>query len=100
MSAPIYYASHFTIDDEEAYATYRKLFWETIKDRPGKLIMADDDQETMEGHLPEGRTIMVMFSNEADWRDWYYSDAYQAAREVRKTAVTTLWSGILHGRPE
>ena len=98
MSGPVYYVSHFTIDDEEVYATYRKLFWETIKERPGQLIMADDDQETMEGYLPRGRSIMVKFANEEDLRDWYYSEDYQAAREVRKTGVTTMWSGILHGR--
>ena len=100
MAGPVYYVSHFTIDDDAVYATYRKLFWDTIKDRPGKLIMADDAQETMEGNLPEGRTIMVQFANEEDLRDWYYSEAYQAAREVRKTGVTTMWSGILHGRAE
>ena len=100
MSGPVYYVSHFTIDDEDVYATYRKLFWETIKDCPGQLIMADDNQITMDGYLPKGRSIMVKFGNKADLLAWYHSDGYQAAREVRKTGVTTMWSGILHGRAE
>ena len=100
MSGPVYYVSHFTIDDDAVYATYRKLFWATIKDRPGQLIMADDEQVTMEGHLPKGRSIMVRFANEEDLLDWYHSVEYQAARTIRKTGVTTMWSGILHGRPD
>lgn len=73
------------IKDPAGMAEYGKL---AMKAMGGTTILSVDHKpEVIEGKWHGHQTVVLEFESVEAARDWYYSDAYQAAAKVRQGAA-------------
>ncbi len=91
----VYFVARIAIKDQEKYDQYGQAARATI---PGnaKVLAVDFKAETVEGEWPGTHTVMLEFPDEAAFRAWYNSPAYQEALKLR-LAGTESNSVLLHG---
>ncbi len=92
---PVYFIARIAINDQEKYDQYRKAAGGTMAANV-KVLAVDFKTETVEGEWPGTHTVMLEFPDEAAFRAWYYSPAYQEALKLR-LAGTESNSVLLHG---
>ncbi|HRC61975.1 MAG: DUF1330 domain-containing protein [Dehalococcoidia bacterium] len=92
----VYFVIQEEIHDPEALVEYR----EKARNSPhgGKLLAMDDAPIVLEGNWHGGRALIIEFDDEAAFRAWYESPAYQEALKIR-LAATDSRSALLHGMP-
>ena len=61
-----------------------------------KPIAVDENVTPIEGDWHGGKTVILQFDDEASFRAWYESDAYQAAKAIRLPAVEVK-AALVHG---
>jgi uncharacterized protein (DUF1330 family) len=73
------------IKDPAGMAEYGKL---AMKAMDGATILSVEQKpEVIEGAWHGSQTVVLEFESVEAARDWYYSDAYQAAAKVRQGAA-------------
>ena len=72
------------IHDEEGLNAYLQAAGATMT--TGKLLVLDDNPETIEGTWHGSRTVMIEFDSVEEAKGWYYSDAYQKVAPLRQAA--------------
>ena len=60
----------------------------------GRYIVRAGEIEVLEGDAPAGRTVILEFPTLQAAIDWYRSDDYAAAREIREGAATARMYAI------
>lgn len=81
MSTYIVLTKDLTLDQGEL-DLYQSMVRQTFEGHPVEVLTAYGQQQTLEGAAPEGLVILE-FPTTAAARDWYDSDAYQAAARHR-----------------
>lgn len=82
------------VKDPAGMAEYGKLAAQTMA---GSTLLSFDSQpEVIEGVWHGNQTVLLEFESAEAAREWYYSDAYQAAVKLRQAAADCN-GVILHG---
>lgn len=66
------------IADRDAYDAYAQKALPTILEAGGRVLVVDDDAQTIEGDWHGPRTIVLEFDSVDAARAWYASSSYQA----------------------
>lgn len=81
---PAYFIAHVHVTNAEAFREYERGFFPTLKPYGGKMLIADDTPDVLEGDWPEGRTVVIEFESGEQAKAWHDSDAYQEISEIRR----------------
>jgi uncharacterized protein (DUF1330 family) len=77
-----------TIHDREAMKAYSEAAGKALAGGP-KPLAVDQQPQVLEGEWPATQTVVLEFESVEAARDWYESDAYQAAIPLRQAAADT-----------
>ena len=84
-----YIIVHVKIHDPQEFKRYLKAFSEEFKEFPGKILVATNDAEILEGDLPSKlRTVVMKFPSMDEAREWYRSEKYQKIAPIRWGSAT------------
>ena len=82
------------VKDPAGMAEYGKVASQAMAG--ATLLSFDTKAEVLEGEWHGTQTVLLEFESEDVAREWYYSDAYQAAAKLRQAAADCN-GVILHG---
>ncbi len=74
------------IHDPEVYEEYKKLTPGSIEPYGGKFVIRGNPVQVMEGEWKHDRMVLLEFPNKEAALEWYNSEAYQKAKNIRQTA--------------
>lgn len=83
---PAYIVALLKVHDPDKYREYAAKFAATLEPYDGRLLVAADSAEVLEGEPPYPRTVVGEFASVDEARRWYYSDAYQVIVPLRTAA--------------
>lgn len=87
----VYGVATITIHDRTAYDRYSGAFMEVFAQSKGTLLAVDETPQAIEGEWTATRLVLISFPDEAAFRDWFDSPAYQAiARDRHAGSVATI----------
>jgi uncharacterized protein (DUF1330 family) len=89
MSA--YVIVHATIKDPAKMKEYGALAGPSIKAAGGEVITSGAVVDVLTGSHDHQRAIVLRFADAQAARDWYASDAYQAATVIREQAMDAVF---------
>lgn len=75
------------IRDHDAITAYAQKAIPTMMQAGGKLLVADDGPETLEGEWHGNRTVVLEFESVDAARGWYRSPEYQVVIPLRQAAA-------------
>ena len=87
MSA--YIIVEVTIHDPEAYKGYMKLTPASIEAYGGKFIVRGGKSESLEGNWNPQRIVVLEFPSVERAKEWWSSEHYAPAKEIRQRTATT-----------
>ena len=93
----VYGIAQITIADRAAYDRYQAGFMEVFGRFKGQLLAVDEAPAVLEGDWTATRVVLMRFPDEAAFRDWYDSPAYQEIARHRhdgSTGVVLLAKGL------
>jgi uncharacterized protein (DUF1330 family) len=96
MPAVIFVAT-IRIHDQARYQRYLDAYDEAFAGTGGEVLAVDDTPLRLEGSPLDGRLVLIRFPNEAAFRSWYCSEAYQRVVLHRHAAAETD-ALLVHGR--
>jgi len=85
MSA--YILGQVTVHDPVEYNKYMAGFIEAFAPFGGRVLVATEEAEVLEGDWPRTRTVVLEFSSMAQAKSWYESPKYQAILKHRFQAA-------------
>lgn len=71
------------------YEEYKKMAAPTVSAYGGRYIVRGGTAETLEGSWVPGRLVVLEFPTAERAREWWASDVYQPARELRQASAKT-----------
>jgi uncharacterized protein (DUF1330 family) len=77
------------IHDHEQYEDYKKLTPAAVAAYDGKFIVRGGQTETIEGDWQPGRVVVLEFPTVEHAKEWWSSEIYSAAKEIRQRAAHT-----------
>ena len=83
----VYFVVQEKVTDEEGLAAYGKAAGPTLRGVRGKAVAVDNAVTPVEGEWHGSRVVILEFEDEAAFREWYDSPAYQAALPLRLAAT-------------
>jgi uncharacterized protein (DUF1330 family) len=86
---PGYILAHVYIHDPEEYRKYLDGFMKAFNPFKGKILVATDEVDVLEGEWPQARTIVMEFPSRDMAMAWYQSDDYRKLSEHRIQAAKT-----------
>jgi uncharacterized protein (DUF1330 family) len=88
---PAYIIAQVTITDPQGYEEYRRMVPPTIAKYGGKFVVRGGNIETLEGSWANRRLVIIEFENAERAKQWWASEDYREAKELRqRTAQTDL----------
>jgi len=88
MSA--YVITHVEVHDAQEFKKYIKAFMDAIGSFPGRILVATDNTEVLEGEWAQPiRTVVMEFSSKDQAREWYESEQYQKIAQIRFRSAKT-----------
>jgi len=93
----VYAVAQISITDRDAYNRYQARFMEVFNRFNGRLLAVDETPQVLEGAWDRQKIIMMSFPDEATFRDWMQSPAYQEISKDRlagSNGVVLLVKGI------
>jgi uncharacterized protein (DUF1330 family) len=85
MSA--YVIAQLQIEDAEMYRKYARQVAPTVAPFGGRLLVASDEADVLEGPQPYPRTLIGEFPTIEAAHKWYASPAYASIRELRQAST-------------
>jgi len=82
----VYFVVQEKVTDEDGMAAYNKAAGATFAGVRGKPIIVDNEVQSIEGEWHGARLVVLEFEDEAAFREWYDSPAYQEAVQLRFAA--------------
>lgn len=82
----VYFIVQEKVTDEEGMGAYNKAAGPTLANVRGKPLIVDNDVQNVEGEWHGARLVVLEFEDEAAFREWYDSPAYQEAVKLRFAA--------------
>ncbi|WP_271785454.1 DUF1330 domain-containing protein [Aquimarina algiphila] len=86
---PAYAILDLKVFDKEKLQEYKKVAPEIIKKFGGKIIIRGGESNTVEGNWNPERIVMIEFPNYETANNWWNSDEYKIATELRKKGANT-----------
>lgn len=74
------------IHDPEVYEEYKKLTPGSIEPFGGKFVIRGLPVQVMEGEWKHDRLVLLEFPDKEKALEWYNSDGYQKAKNIRQKA--------------
>jgi len=75
------------ITDPERYEEYRRLAAPTVAAHGGRYVVRGGAVEKLEGAWKPSRLVVLEFPSAASAREWWSSEDYRPARELRETCA-------------
>lgn len=86
---PAYIIGQVTVHDLTEYSKYLAGIGNTFAPFEGRVLVAADEVEVVEGKWPKARTVVLEFPSMDHARRWYNSPAYQGIIQHRLKAATS-----------
>jgi uncharacterized protein (DUF1330 family) len=86
---PAYAILDLKVFDKERLQEYIKVAPEIIKKLGGKIIVRGGEFNTVEGNWNPEKIVMIEFPDYKTANNWWNSDAYKKATELRKQGANT-----------
>ena len=83
-----YVIADVKIEDPVRYADYRKMVPATIAAYGGRFIARGGRTEVLEGEWRPNRVVIIEFESVERAKEWWASEEYRAARELRQRTST------------
>jgi uncharacterized protein (DUF1330 family) len=88
---PAYLIAQVTVHDSVEYEKYIAGFMQAFAPFEGRVLVATEDVEVLEGTWPRTRTVVLEFPSMGHAKRWYESPAYQSIAQHRfKAAKSNL----------
>jgi uncharacterized protein (DUF1330 family) len=91
-----YVLAQLKFRDVAAYRRYRAKFFEVMRPFKGRLLVADEAPRMLEGEWQTDKIVLIWFPDEAAFREWESSEAYQRIAVDRMAGAETV-SLLLRG---
>jgi uncharacterized protein (DUF1330 family) len=86
---PAYLIALEVINDREEFDKYRSLVHGVLEKYEGKIIVANEDVEVLEGKWPYNKTVVIRFPSMEQAKGWYHSEEYQKIIQHRLASTET-----------
>ena len=86
---PAFVIVEVAIHDQEAYEEYKKRTPATIAAFNGKFVVRGGRTIALEGNWSPERIVVLEFPTMADANQWWHSEKYSQAKEIRQKAAIT-----------
>lgn len=86
---PAYIVGQVSVHDLVEYNKYLAGFFEAFAPFEGRVLVASDQVDVIEGEWPKTRTVVLEFPSMDHAKRWYNSPAYQAVAQHRFKAATS-----------
>jgi uncharacterized protein (DUF1330 family) len=96
LAVSCYVLAQLKFRDLAAYRRYQAKFFEVMRPFKGRLLVADEAPRALEGEWQTDKIVLIWFPDEAAFREWESSEAYQRIAADRMAGAETL-SLLLHG---
>jgi len=93
----VYVLAQLTFTDRAAYDRYQARFLDVLRPFNGRLLVADEQPQVLEGAWRGDKVVLIAFPDEASFRAWGESPAYQEISKDRKAgaqATVLLLRGV------
>ncbi|HRD26766.1 MAG TPA: DUF1330 domain-containing protein [Caulobacter sp.] len=93
----VYCLAQISITDRAAYDRYQARFMEVFQRFGGRLLAADESPSVEEGRWDRDKVVLMSFPDEAAFRAWADSPAYQEIAKDRRAGsdgVVLLVRGV------
>jgi uncharacterized protein (DUF1330 family) len=77
------------VQDPVQYEEYKKLAAVTVTAYGGKYVVRGGTTETLEGDWSPSRLVVLEFPTVARAKEWWASDEYRPARDMRDASATS-----------
>ena len=77
------------INDPVRYEEYKKLAQKSVAAYDGRFLVRGGRTQTLEGAWDPGRVVVLEFPTAHRAREWWASDQYRPARELRQQIAET-----------
>ena len=84
---PAYAIFDLKVFDKEKLKEYKNVAPEIIKKFGGKVIVSGGESNSVEGNWNQKRVVVIEFPSYEIANDWWNSDEYKKATELRKKAA-------------
>ncbi len=91
-----YVLAQLKFRDVAAYRRYQAQFFEVMRPFKGRLLVADEAPRVLEGAWQHDKVVLIWFPDEAAFREWESSEAYQRIAVDRMAGAETV-SLLLQG---
>ncbi len=91
-----YVLAQLKFRDLAAYRRYQAQFFEVMRRFKGQLLAADEAPRVLEGTWQQDKVVLIWFPDEAAFRAWESSEAYQRIAVDRAAGAETV-SLLLRG---
>src|SRR3974390_1807835 len=85
-----YVLAQLRLRDLAAYRRYQAQFFEVMRPFKGRLLVADEAPRVLEGSWQQDKVVLIWFPDEASFRDWESSEAYQRIARDRIAGAETV----------
>jgi uncharacterized protein (DUF1330 family) len=87
---PVYAIAQLTITDRATYNRYMDRFMSVFNRFKGRVLAADENPLVFEGKWDHQKLVLISFPDEAAFREWAESPAYQEIAKDRKAASSAV----------
>jgi uncharacterized protein (DUF1330 family) len=88
---PGYVIAEVTVTEPQGFEKYREMVPATVAKYGGRFVVRGGKLETLEGEWQPKRLVVIEFASAARAREWWASEEYREAKELRqRTARTNL----------
>lgn len=84
---PAYILGKVTVHDPVEYNKYMAGFMDAFAPFGGRVLVATENAEVLEGEWPRTRTVVLEFPSMESAKRWYQSPSYQAIAQHRFKAA-------------
>ena len=82
-----YVIADIRVNDPVQYEEYKRLAAPTVAAHGGKYIVRGGAAETLDGDWVPERVVVLEFPSAEQARQWWSSDAYEAAKVIRHSSA-------------
>jgi uncharacterized protein (DUF1330 family) len=84
-----YIVTEIDVRDAERYEDYKRLVPPTLAGYGGRFVVRGGAAETLEGDWSPRRIVVLEFPSAEKAKEWWGSDAYAPAKELRQATAHT-----------